>query len=159
MIINPNRKPMRVVSYSSVLKARAAQSAKDADESKASASNGSKKTLPVKCSKKDFQSSSSTSVQQILLKATMRVFKQLKCDKLKTRDLIANLCSDPSKKWSTYNKGKEITARQLGGLLKPYGITSHDLYYPEGCAKGYFRNEIRKAYKQLRAKVMPIRLL
>lgn len=147
MKTSPTRKPMRVVSYSSVLK-YAAQSAKDADKSKVSVSNGGKKTVPVKFLKPASVSHGKSTLPQKLLKAVMKIFKQQQCDKLRTRDLIASLCSDTPKKWSTYNKGKEITARQIGGLLKPYGITSHDLYYPGGCAKGYFRKDVRKAYKK-----------
>lgn len=147
MKTSPTRKPMRVVSYSSVLK-YATQPAKDADKSKASVSNGGKKPAPVKFLKPASVSHDNSTLPQKLLKAVMKIFKQQQCDKLRTRDLIASLCSDPSKKWSTYNKGKEITARQISGLFKPYGITSHDLYYPEGNAKGYFRKDVRKAYKK-----------
>ena len=147
---SPTRKPLRVVPYSSVLK-YAAQSAKDASKSRVTAStisNGSMNPAPVKFLKSASVSNGNTSSGQRLLKQVVKVFKQQQCDKLKTRDLIANLCSDSSKQWSSYNKGKEITARQLGGLLKPYGITSHDLYYPDGDAKGYFRKDVRKAYKK-----------
>lgn len=157
MITSLTRKPMRVVPYSSVLK-YAAQSAKDADKSNVTASavlNSSKKPAPVKFLKSASVLNGNTSSSQRLLKQVVKVFKQQQCDKLRTRDLIASLCSDPSKKWSTYNKGKEITARQLGGLLKPYGVASHDLYYPEGNAKGYFRKDVRKAYKRLKNKETP----
>lgn len=144
---SPTRKPLRVVPYSSVLK-YAAQSAKDAERSKGSVSNGSTKPIPVKFLKSANVSNGNNASDQRLLKQVMKVFKQQQCDKLKTRDLIASLCSDSSNQWSSYNKGKEITARQLGGLLKPYGVTSHDLYYPDGNAKGYFKKEVRKAYKK-----------
>lgn len=149
MNANTARKPVRVVSYSTVLK-YAAQSAKDADKSKVSVSNASKKAAPVKFLKSASASKVNISSQDRLLKEVMKVFKQQKCDKLRTRDLIAHLCSDPSKQWATYNKGNPITARQLGGGLRPFGITSHDLYYRDGNAKGYIRKEVRKAYKQLK---------
>lgn len=157
MKTSPTRKPMTVVPYSSVLK-YAAQSAKDGDKSNVTASivsNSSTKPAPVKFLKSANVSNDSTSSGRRLLKQVVKVFKQQQCDKLKTRDLIANLCSDSSKQWSSYNKGKEITARQLGGLLKPYGITSHDLYYPDGNAKGYFRKDVRKAYKKYVRDVSP----
>ena len=147
MNANTARKPMRVVSYSSVLK-YAAQSAKDSDKSKVSVSNCSKKPAPVKLLKSASVSKVNISSQDRLLKEVMKVFKQQKCHKLRTRDLIAHLCFDPSKQWSSYNKGNPITARQLGGLLKPFGVTSHDLYYRDGNAKGYIRKEVRKAYKK-----------
>lgn len=144
MIINPNRKPMRVVSYSSVLKARAA-SAENATKPKISKGIkklGSTEHLPKSLTGKN------RPLEYQLLSNALKVFKHHNCDKLRTRDLIVELCADPSSPWCKYNKGQQITARQLGGLLKTFGVTSHDLYFAEGNAKGYFRNEIRKAYKK-----------
>jgi hypothetical protein len=69
---------------------------------------------------------------------------------IRTQDLIAELCSNKSKPWCSYNHGSNITARQLAFLLKPYGLFSQGLWVKgSGSFKGYNRRSIRKAYKAL----------
>lgn len=149
MKTNPTRKPMRVVSYSSLLKARAATAENTAKPNVVS--SGIKKlesALDAHLQKN--QISKKRSLEYQIISKAMKTFKRLRCDKLRTRDLIACICSDPSGPWSTYNKGQHITARQIAGLLKPFSVTSHDLYFADGNAKGYIKKEVRKAYRKMK---------
>jgi hypothetical protein len=82
-----------------------------------------------------------------LLKDLVKIFKLQKTPYIRTRDLIAGLCADPSKPWASYFRGSNITARQLSGLLKPYGVSSCCIYYKEGNAKGYNCQSVRRAYR------------
>ena len=41
---------------------------------------------------------------------------------LPSAELIAHLCDDEFAGWLTYNRGSQITARQIGQRLKPHGI-------------------------------------
>lgn len=143
MKINHTRKPMRVVSRSSIMKARLDNAAKP------KVSNGIVKLESTQTEKQSIADGKKQPPEYQLLSNAMKIFKKNQCDKLRTRDLIASLCSVASP-WRTYNKGQQITARQLGGLLKPYGVTSHDLYFADGNAKGYIKKEIRRAYRKLK---------
>lgn len=86
-----------------------------------------------------------------LLKDLVKIIKVRKTPYIKTRDLIAGLCADPLKRWASYYRGSNITARQLSGLLKPYGVSSCCIYYKEGNAKGYNCESVRLAYRSTNA--------
>lgn len=64
------------------------------------------------------------SIGNELLADIQHVFESKRVDKISTADLIAALCSDGESAWAAYNKGKQLNARQLARLLKPYGIAS-----------------------------------
>ena len=85
-----------------------------------------------------------------LLKDLVKIFKLEKTPYIRTRDLIAGLCADPSKPWASYFRGSNITARHLSGLLKPYGLSSICIYYKEGNAKGYLKKAVTAAYLNLK---------
>ena len=58
------------------------------------------------------------------------VLDDARCDKITTKDLIEALCADDEAPWATYNRGKEITARQFSKRLAGYGIKSKDVPIP-----------------------------
>jgi hypothetical protein len=70
-------------------------------------------------------------------------------DALPTRALIDRLADDPERPWAEYRHGKRLTPKQLGGLLRPFGIVSetiHEAGQPD--AKGYKRAAFRDAWER-----------
>jgi hypothetical protein len=68
---------------------------------------------------------------------------------LPTRVLIDRLVADPERPWAEYRRGKPLTPRQLGGLLRPFGILSgtvHEAGQPD--AKGYQRAAFQDAWER-----------
>ncbi|MGE4401819.1 MAG: DUF3631 domain-containing protein [Desulfobulbus sp.] len=82
-----------------------------------------------------------------LLADIKEVFEEKEVDRISTADLIRALCTDDEKAWSTYNRGKEITPRQISGKLKGYGISSTTLRFRHaGTAKGYERRQFDESF-------------
>ena len=59
-----------------------------------------------------------------LLSDVQYIFASKKLDRISTADLIAELCADDELSWSTYNRGQQLSPKQLSKLLKGYGIAS-----------------------------------
>ena len=59
-----------------------------------------------------------------LLSDIQHVFESKRVDKISTVDLIAALCADEENAWAAYNRGKQITPRQVARQLAGYGIAS-----------------------------------
>jgi hypothetical protein len=59
-----------------------------------------------------------------LLADIQHVFDSKKLDRISTADLIAALCDDQEGAWAAYNRGKQITPRQVAKQLAAYGIAS-----------------------------------
>ncbi|WP_304909581.1 DUF3631 domain-containing protein [Methylotenera sp.] len=59
-----------------------------------------------------------------LLSDIQEVFESKQVIKITTTELINALCEDTEKSWATYNRGKQLSPRQLSNKLKDYGITS-----------------------------------
>jgi len=67
-----------------------------------------------------------------------------------TKVLIGYLIADEDRPWAAYGrKGEPITGKQIGRLLKPYGIISGDIYPSEGHSKGYKYSECRDTFERL----------
>jgi len=62
-----------------------------------------------------------------LLADIQHVFESKREDKISTANLIRALCEDEEAAWSTYNKGKPITPRQVARQLAAYGIASKNI--------------------------------
>jgi putative DNA primase/helicase len=69
-------------------------------------------------------------------------------DKVSTADLIMLLCNDEEKPWSTFNKGKPITPRQVAKRLREYGIHSHTIRNGVDTAKGYIIDQFKEAFSR-----------
>lgn len=65
------------------------------------------------------------------------IFELKKAVQLRSQTILDALCADKKKPWATFCNGKEIGARQLASLLKPYGIHSRDLRFSGSAFKGY----------------------
>lgn len=67
-------------------------------------------------------------------------------DRISTKDLLDALNADDEKSWSTYNRGKPLSPRQLAKRLKEYGIKSDTLSFSGIKAKGYRREWFDDAF-------------
>jgi hypothetical protein len=67
-------------------------------------------------------------------------------DAIRSVDLVAALIADPERPWADWRHGRGLTQKQLGGLLKPFGICSGTVG-PKGAeAKGYHRWQFEEAW-------------
>ena len=82
-----------------------------------------------------------------LLEDIKAVFESRKIGRISTHDLIADLCADEEAPWATSDKGRNINPRQLGGLLKGYGIASKSVRF-NGCdfARGFEKSQFEDAW-------------
>ena len=90
--------------------------------------------------------SASRTIGNELLHDIQEVFKTNQVDRMSTKDLIGGLCADAEKPWSSYNKGKAITDRQVAKLLKGYGIQSKGIRIGNETPKGYERDQFADAF-------------
>lgn len=74
------------------------------------------------------------------------VFERKQVEKICTKDLIAALAGDDEKPWATYNRGKELTPRQLSKLLAPYGIKPKTVRMNGRTPKGYDAPQFTDAF-------------
>ena len=81
-----------------------------------------------------------------LLADIREVFDTKRVAKISTADLIAELCADDEKSWSTYNRGKAITPKQVAKRLKDYGISSKPIRTGYEVAKGFDRSQFDEAF-------------
>lgn len=59
-----------------------------------------------------------------LLSDIQQIFEAKRITRIKTAELIDQLCADEEAPWATYNRGKPISPRQVSSQLAKYGITS-----------------------------------
>jgi hypothetical protein len=59
---------------------------------------------------------------------------------IRSADLVTKLTADPERPWAEWRHGRPLTQKQLGGLLRPFGIVSETVSIPGlNDAKGYRR--------------------
>lgn len=89
----------------------------------------------------------SQSVGTELLADIQDVFEIKRVDRISSADLITALCEDPERPWATYNRGKQITPRQVSKRLSEYGISSKTIRIgPHETPKGYERDQFQEAF-------------
>jgi putative DNA primase/helicase len=77
-----------------------------------------------------------TSINVELLADIRLAFGDL--DVIRSIDLVAKLTADPERPWAEWKHGKPLTQKQLGRLLRPFGITSETVsVHGFADAKGY----------------------
>lgn len=81
------------------------------------------------------QSNQSTANE--LLADIQEVFETKHISKISTADLIEALVSDDERSWATYNRGKQLTPRQLAAKLRDYGIYVKTIRVGYETPKGY----------------------
>lgn len=87
-----------------------------------------------------------TDIQQIIIK-----YK----DRITTEDLLSELCSDKEKRWSTYERGLPINARQLSKLLKLFKIYSNTIRIGQTTKKGYTKDQFSDVFNRYLS-VLPV---
>lgn len=69
-------------------------------------------------------------------------------DKIKSVDLIKKLCADEEMGWATYNRGKELTPRQLSKYLSVYNLKPRTVRQDGNkTPKGYYLDEFQDVFK------------
>lgn len=77
------------------------------------------------------------SLNEQLLMDIRAVFELKKTNRIFSDDLIAALCADPEMNWSTYNRGKPITQKQVSNRLGEYGISPKQMRIGNENRRGY----------------------
>lgn len=88
------------------------------------------------------------SLNQELLGDIRAVFDRLKVDRINTATLLDELCKDDESAWSTYNRGKPVTPRQLSKRLTEFGIKPGTVRAGFDTAKGYKREQFSDAFSR-----------
>jgi hypothetical protein len=82
-----------------------------------------------------------------LLDACRTVFESWGGDKIKSTDLLDEICKDDEAPFAAYNRGKPMTARQLSNRLREFGIHSkNNRFSIGGVKKGYVKQDFEKAF-------------
>jgi len=67
---------------------------------------------------------------------------------IRSAELVAKLAADPERPWAEWKHGRPLTQKQLGGLLRPFGIVSETVSIPGfNDAKGYKRDRFEAAWE------------
>lgn len=83
-----------------------------------------------------------------LLADIQHVFDSKRVDKISTVDLINALCADDESAWATYNRGKQITFRQVSKQLSAYEISSKNIRIGHETPKGFEKAQFTDAFKR-----------
>lgn len=68
---------------------------------------------------------------------------------IKSVDLIDFLCADKEMGWATYNRGKELTPRQLSKYLSVYNLKPRTVRQKDGTTpKGYYLDEFQDVFER-----------
>lgn len=86
------------------------------------------------------------SVGTELLSDIKEVFDNRRTDRISTVDMISALCADDEAPWSTYNRGKPISPRQIAKRLHEYGIRSKTIRIGYETPKGFERDQFEEAF-------------
>ena len=83
-----------------------------------------------------------------LLSDIREYFEARELGRVFTRDLLAYLISLDERPWRTFNRGFEISARQLSDRLRGFGIRSRDVRIETDHAKGYLLADCEEAFNR-----------
>ena len=83
-----------------------------------------------------------------LLSDICECFEARELGRVFTRDLLAYLISLDERPWRTFNRGFEISARQLSDRLRGFGICSRDVRIETDHAKGYLLADCSEAFNR-----------
>ena len=91
-------------------------------------------------------SQSNQSTANELLADIQEIFETKRISKISTVDMIEALVSDDEKSWATYNRGKQLTPRQLAGKLRDFGIYVKTVRIGYETPKGYELEQFRDSF-------------
>src|SRR5262249_30384685 len=67
---------------------------------------------------------------------------------VRSANLVAKLIADPERPWAEWKHERPLTQKQLGGLLRPFGIVSETVSIPGfNDAKGYRRTRFEEVWE------------
>ncbi|MDD2769143.1 MAG: DUF3631 domain-containing protein [Methylococcus sp.] len=92
--------------------------------------------------------SPSQSVGTELLADIQEVFETKRLQRIFTHELIAELCQDNERPWSTYNRGKPISPRQVSNKLEGYGIRSKNVRIGHLQMKGFEFSQFEETFSR-----------
>jgi putative DNA primase/helicase len=92
------------------------------------------------------ESEQSQSAGAELLTDIKSVFDKLNVSRISMADLLAELLADDEAPWKTWNRGREMTARQLGKKLSEYGIRSKTVKIGYDAPKGFTIDQFKDAF-------------
>ena len=94
-----------------------------------------------------------------LLADTARAFAHRGSSQLLTADLLDFLHAQEEAPWLTFNRGRAMSARDLAGMFKQFGISSMQMRHGSGQEKvgrGYQREQFTQVFaRYVKAKVAP----
>lgn len=96
------------------------------------------------------------SINAELLADIKAAFDQKRASKMFTTDLLSALCEDTEAPWATWNRGREMTARQLSDRLKGFGAKSGTIRIGTATAKGYELEKLQDAFKRYLPDTCPV---
>lgn len=88
----------------------------------------------------------SVSIQAELLFDIRSVFEEKSAQKITSKELLTALNEIGEAPWSTYNRGKPMSGRQLAKRLSGYGIKSKNIRFGLTVTKGYDIDEFQEAF-------------
>lgn len=96
------------------------------------------------------------SINAELLADIKTAFDRKCTSKMFTTDLLAALCEDTEAPWATWNRGREMTARQLSERLRGFGAKSGTIRIGTATAKGYELEKLRDAFTRYLPDTHPV---
>ena len=82
-----------------------------------------------------------------LLADIERIFSEKGCDKISSYELVQTLCDDEEMPWATYNRGHQISPRQIAKILDEYKIKSKTIRLGHmNTPKGFERKQFEDAF-------------
>jgi putative DNA primase/helicase len=88
----------------------------------------------------------SASTGEELLSDIRDVFDACGEDRLWMKDILEKLCEDELAPWPSWNRGKPMTARQLGARLSEFGLRAKPLKIDREVQKGFERKQFADAW-------------
>lgn len=84
-----------------------------------------------------------------LLADIKQIFETKQVDKIRTAELVQALCDDPEAAWATYNRGNQVSPRQIAKLLEEYQIKPKTIRFGHpDTAKGYELDQFQDAFSR-----------
>ncbi len=81
-----------------------------------------------------------------LLADIRAIFAELEFDRVRSADLITELCRRDESPWADFNKGKSINATQIARILKQYGFGPDKWRGDNGTERGYVLPKFKDAF-------------
>ena len=81
-----------------------------------------------------------------LLADIEEIFELNRFDKISSADLIRHLCTNEERPWLTWNRGKQISSRQIANMLNDYGIRSKTIRLGHQTLRGYELSQFEDAF-------------